>query len=49
MIYSEGDDGGHLTEEDVRRLLTIPIAIEAVEEAFRCSGSGQQETFSAGA
>ena len=33
----------YLTEEDVRQLLTMPITIEAVEEAFRLLGIGQAE------
>jgi alanine dehydrogenase len=33
----------HLTEQNVEQLLTMPIAIEAVEEAFRQLGSGQAE------
>jgi len=33
----------HLNEENVRQLLTMPITIEAVEEAFRLLGIGQAE------
>jgi len=33
----------HLTEDEVERLLTMPLAIEAVEEAFRQLGCGQAE------
>ena len=33
----------YLTEENVRQLLTMPITIEAVEEAFRLLGIGQAE------
>ncbi|MBM3804998.1 MAG: ornithine cyclodeaminase family protein [Acidimicrobiia bacterium] len=33
----------HLTEQDVTRLLSMPMAIEAVEEAFRQLGGGQAE------
>jgi len=33
----------YLTEEDVRQLLTMQIAIETVEEAFRLLGIGQAE------
>ena len=33
----------YLTEEDVRQLLTMKVAIEAVEEAFRLLGIGQAE------
>ena len=33
----------HLTEENVRQVLTMPITIEAVEEAFRLLGIGQAE------
>jgi ornithine cyclodeaminase/alanine dehydrogenase-like protein (mu-crystallin family) len=32
-----------LTEEDVQHLLTMPQALEAVEEAFRALGSGKAE------
>ena len=33
----------YLTEEQVEQLLTMPMAIEAVEEAFRQLGTGQAE------
>lgn len=33
----------HLTEENVRQVLTMPITIDAVEEAFRLLGIGQAE------
>lgn len=33
----------YLTEADVERLLTMPIALEAVEEAFRDLGTGRAE------
>ena len=33
----------HLTEQNVEQLLTMPMAIEAVDEAFRQLGSGQAE------
>ena len=33
----------HLTEQNVEQILTMPMAIEAVDEAFRQLGSGQAE------
>lgn len=33
----------HLTEQNVEQLLTMPMAIEAVDEGFRQLGSGQAE------